>query len=326
MIDRRTFLSTLAALAAPGIARGADGSASGYPDKPVHLIVMNAPGTATDNLARFVASHMARQWGSPVVVENKLGGGGTIGTNYVAKAPADGATVLFTNAAHYIFPSLYRNLPYDAAADFTPVAKVGHTPSLLLLPADSPYATVRDVIAAAKAHPGKLSFSSSGTGASPHLAGALFNSMAGVDIQHVPYKSAAQAILDVASKQVDMGFNGVTGPLPLIRDGRIRALAVTSPKRSRLLPDVPTIAEAALPGYAIETAVFALVRAGTPEPVVRKLADAMTAAARSAEFNELCAANGIDIDIVGPAGMKAAMPGEFAKYRKLVALAGIKAE
>lgn len=319
MINRRIFMSALAALALHGSALASD-----FPDKPVKLVVMNAPGTATDNMARFIAGHMAKQWNSPVVVENKLGGGGTIGTNYVAKAPADGTTVLFTNAAHYIFPVLYRNLPYDAQADFTPVAKIGQTPSLMLLPADSPYQTVQDVIAAARANPGQLSFSSSGTGTSPHLAGALFNSMAKVDIQHVPYKSASQAILDVAGKQVELGFNGVTGPLGLIKEGRIRPLAVTSPKRSRLLPDVPTLAESGLPGYAIETAVFALVPANTPEAIVNRISEAMIAAAKTTEFEELCNSAGIDIDIVGPAGMKAAMPGQFDKYRELVTLAGIK--
>jgi tripartite-type tricarboxylate transporter receptor subunit TctC len=147
--------------------------------------------------------------------------------------------------------------------------------------------------------------------------------MAGVDIKHVPYKLSAQAIVDVAGKRVDLGFNGVAGPIPLIKEGRVRALAVTSPKRSQLLPDVPTIAES-LPGYAIETAIFALVRAGTPEGVVAKLADAMTVAAMSPDFQELCRTIGFDVDIVGPAGMRATMPGEFAKYNRLVTLAGIE--
>jgi len=320
MINRRTFASALATTALPGLAL-----ASGFPDKPVRIVVMNAPGTVTDNLARIVANHMSKKWNTSVIVDNKVGGGGTIATDFVAKAPADGATILFTNGAHYAFPWIFSSLPYDPVADFVPVAQLGYVPSLMLVPADSPYQSVRDVIAAAKAQPGKLSFSSAGTGTATHMSGALFASLAGVSIQHVPYKSASQGVLDIAGKVVDIGFGGTANALPLLKGGRIRALAVTGGARSQLLPNVPTMSEAGLKGYKIVTAVFALARAGTPEPIIAELSGAMIAAAKSAEFKEACATNAVDIDILDSAAMKAVMPGEFAKYKNLVVLTGAKA-
>jgi tripartite-type tricarboxylate transporter receptor subunit TctC len=317
-MKRRTF-TAVSALALSGLAR-----AQSFSDKPIRAVVMNAPGTATDALARFLANHLGRQLNTSVVVENKVGAGGTLATDYVAKSSPDGTTVLVTNGAHYTFPWLFDKLPYDAAADFTPVAMFAQSTLSMIVPTDSPFRTVQDVIAEARKNPGKLSFSSAGAGTASHIAGALLASRAGVTIEHIPYKVASQGLLDVASNQVQMGFGGMAGTLPLIKGGRVRALAVTSLKRSALLPAVPTIDESGLPGYEVVSPVFTLVRAGTPAAVVNTLANSIMAAASTAEFRELCGGQGLDVEILGPAAMQAAMPREFAKWKGLVALAGAK--
>ncbi|MGE4244155.1 Bug family tripartite tricarboxylate transporter substrate binding protein [Ramlibacter sp.] len=319
MIQRRQFAAAASLAALPGWA-----FAQSLTDKTVRAVVMNAPGTATDSIARFLAPHVGKATGATVVVENKVGAGGTLGTDYVAKQPADGTTLLVTNGAHYTFPWLFDKLPYDAAADFMPVANVALSTLSMFVPADSPLRTVQDVIAEAKKNPRKLSFSSAGQGTASHIAGALFNSRAGVEVAHVPYKVASQGLLDTASGQVQLGYGGMAGSLPLIKSGKLRALAVTSLKRSALLPNVPTLDESGLKGYEVVSPVFALVRAGTPAPIVAALANGVIAAAQTAEFKELCNTQGLDVEVVNTAGMREAMPREFAKWKNLVALAGAK--
>ncbi|CAG2145039.1 tripartite tricarboxylate transporter substrate-binding protein [Cupriavidus numazuensis] len=320
-MKRRTFAAGAAALLLSPMAR-----ATSSPDAAVRLIVMNAPGTGTDTLARQLATSMGRQWQVPVLVENKVGAGGTIGTDFVAKSPPDGKTVLITNASHYAFPWLYDKLPYDAFTDFSAVACVATSTLLLMVRADSPFRSVHDIIAEAKKRPGKLSFSSGGSGTPSHLAGALLCSMAGIDIAHTPYKMASQSLVDLASGQLDMGILGISPSLPLLKAGKLRVVAITSAKRTALLPAVPTIAEAGLRGYDVASPIFALVRAGTPAQTVSTLASGVMRAAASAEFKALCAGQGLDAEIEGTAALEAAMPREFAKWKHLVAVAGAKAD
>jgi len=317
---RQFLLPVVAAMALPLATHAAD-----YPAQPVHAIVSNAPGTGTDVTARFIANQMGKQWGRSVVVENKAGAGGTLATDYVHKSAPDGYNILFTTGAHFSFPALYPDAGFDAQADFTPVAAFAQAPIVMFVPADSPFKTVRDVIDAAKQSPNSVSYSSPGAGTSSHLAAVMMASQAGIQMLHVPYKSASQAALEVASGQSQVGFNGTGVTLPLLRAGKIRMLAVTSLKRSASLPDVPTMAEAGLEGYDFVTPILALVRSGTPQFAVDAIGAAMTAAARLPEFRDLCQAQGLDVAIQDPAQLKVSAPQEFDKARRLVELAGVKA-
>ena len=321
MYSRRTFaLAGGAALALPRFAW-----ADKFPDKPVRLVVMIAPGTATDVLTRAVATQMSKQWNIPVLVDNKAGAGGVIGTDFVAKSAPDGYTVLVTNGGHYANAALNEALPYNAQGDFAPVAQFALSALVVAVSVNSPYHTMQELIAAAKQHPGTLSYSSAGNGSASHLAGALMASMANISLKHIPYKSASQAVVDGVSGQIDIVVNGMSGTLPLSKADKLRPLAVTSLKRSALLPNVPTLDEVGLAGYELISPIFALVRVGTPAPVVQSIASALTAAAASPEFKELCQVQGLDVDILDTAALQTAVPKEFAKWKKLVAMAGAKA-
>ena len=206
------------------------------------------------------------------------------------------------------------------------MAALAQSPIVVFVPADSPFKTVQDLIDAAKKSPNSLSYSSPGGGTSSHLAAVMMNNQAGIRMLHVPYKSASQSALDVASGQVPVGFNGTGAALPLLHAGKIRILAISSRKRSATLPQVPTLDEAGLKGYDFVVPILALVRAGTPAPIVDAIGAAATAAAAQPEFQELCKAQGLDVAIQGPAEMKVSAPQEFAKWKHLVALAGAKAQ
>jgi tripartite-type tricarboxylate transporter receptor subunit TctC len=322
MIQRRQFILAAAAVAMLPFAAGA----SAYPVQPVHAIVSNAPGSGTDITARYLATQMSRKWGQSVVVENKAGAGGVLGTDFVAKAAADGYTVLFSTGAHFSLPSLYSKLNFDAKADFIPVASIAQAPIVVFVPVDSRFKTIQDVIEAARKAPDSVSYASPGAGTSSHLAAVMMGAKAGIRMLHVPYKSASQAALEVASGQTQVGFNGPGVTLPLLNAGKIRILAVTSLKRSVALPKVPTLDEAGLKGYDFVTPILALVRAGTPAPVVEAIGAAMTASAAQPGFKELCKAQGLDVAIQGPADLKVSAPMEFDKARHLIDLAGVKAQ
>lgn len=320
MIHRRHFTLATAAVALPFAAR-----AQAYPRQPVRAIVSNAPGTGTDIMARFMTNQLGKKWSVPVFVENKAGAGGALATDFVAKSAPDGYNILFTTGAHFSFPALYEKLVFDAKADFTPVAVFAQAPIVVFVPADSPFKTVQDVIDASKKSPNSVSYASPGAGTSSHLAAVMFGLQAGIRMLHVPYKSAPQAALDVASGQVQVGFNGTGVTLPLLQAGKIRILAVSSLKRSATLPQVPTLDESGLKGYDFVTPILALVRAGTPAPVVETIGAALMAAAAQPEFKELCKAQGLDVAVQGPAELKVAAPKEFDKWKRLVDLAGVKA-
>jgi len=320
MIHRRHFTLAAACTALPFTTR-----AAAYPSQPVRAIVSNAPGTGTDITARFITKQMGQKWGVPVFVENKAGAGGALGTDYVAKSAPDGYNILFTTGAHFSFPALYEKLVFDARADFTPVAAFAQAPIVMFVPTDSPFKTVQDVIDASKKSPNSVSYSSPGAGTSSHLAAVMMAHQAGIRMLHVPYKSASQAALEVASGQAQVGFNGTGVTMPLLQGGKIRILAVSSIKRSASLPQVPTLDESGLKGYDFVTLIFALVRSGTPQSIVDAVGAALTDAASQSSFKELCKAQGLDVAIQGPAELKASVPKEFDKAKRLVDLAGVKA-
>ncbi len=243
-----------------------------YPSKPLRIIVPFAPGGSTDIVARILADKLATPLGQPVVVENRAGAAGNIGAEAVAKAPPDGYTLLMaTTGVMSINNALYKNMTYDAAKELEPVSFTTSITNVLTVPLDLPAKSMADLIALAKAQPGKLSFASSGAGSSTHLSGELFKSMAAIDVLHIPYKGSSQALVDLIAGRVSMIFDNMPSVLPYIRGGKLRGLAVTGSKRSPAMPELPTIAEAGVPGYESLSWSGIAVPAGTPRDVVMRL-------------------------------------------------------
>ena len=261
------MLGAAFALLAAGVA-----DAQSWPAKPIRWIVPFAPGGTTDILARTISDKLTIALGKPVIVENNPGAGGGVGAVQTAKAAPDGYTIMGgTISTHAINASLYKTLPYDPVKDFTPITLIARVPNLLVVNPDVPAKNVKELIALMKANPSKYTFASSGNGTSQHLSGELFKSMAGVDMQHIPYKGSPAALQDVVSGQVTMTFDNITTAWPLAKAGKLRALAVTTAKRSPIAPDVPTLAEAGLAGYEIGSWQGVFAPAGTPVDVVKRL-------------------------------------------------------
>ena len=246
--------------------------AQSWPSKPIRWIVPFAPGGTTDILARTIAEKLTPALGKPVIVENNPGAGGGVGATQTAKAAPDGYTIMGgTISTHAINASLYKSLPYDPVRDFVPITLIARVPNLLVVNPDVPAKSVKELIALLKANPGKYTFASSGNGTSQHLSGELFKSMAGIDMQHIPYKGSPPALQDVVGGQVTMTFDNITTAWPLAKAGKLRALAVTTAKRSPIAPDVPTLAESGLAGYEVGSWQGVFAPAGTPPEVVRRL-------------------------------------------------------
>ena len=266
------WIRALAALAALVAASGAALAQGTFPSRPVHLLVPFPPGGAVDIVARTLGDELSKRWGQPVVVENRPGAGGTIAAEVAAKAAPDGYTIILVASGHAIVSYLYPNLPYDPVKDFTPLALVGSSPNMMLVRADSPFKSVGDVIAFARQKPGQLSYGYAGNGTSPHLAGELLKYMAKVEITPVPYKGGAPVLNDLLGGHIPLSFNNIPESIGFLLAGKLRALGVTTARRSPVLPDVPAIAEAGLPGY--DTGVWwgFLAPAGLPADVKAKLA------------------------------------------------------
>ena len=274
-LARRTVLACLAATAAATLPLGALAQKS-YPAKPITIVVPFAPGGTTDILARVVGQALSNELGQPVLVDNRAGAGGNIGAALVAKAPADGYTLLMgTVGTHAINQALYKKLSFDPIKDFAPLSRVANVPNLLVANPQRPYNTVKELIAYAKEHPGQVDFGSSGSGSSIHLSGELFKTMAGVDMVHVPYKGSAPAVTDLLGNQIGIMFDNMPSAIQHVRSGKLRPIAVTTAKRSPELPDVPTIAEAGVPGYEATSWFGLFTVAGTPQPVVDRLSSAL---------------------------------------------------
>ena len=270
----RTLLHRVIPAAALMLAAGL-ASAQAYPNKPVKLVVPYPPGGPTDIVARVVAQQLSEQTGQQFVVENKAGAGGNLGAEAVARAPADGYTLLVGTTAHAINMSIFKNLNYDVQRDFAPVSLLTQGPLVLVANPAFPAKNVAEVIAQAKAQPGVLNYASSGNGQSTHLSAELFNMMAGVKLNHVPYKGSAPALTDVIAGQVPLMFDTMLSSMPFVKAGKLRAIAVTSPQRSPAAPDVPTIAESGLPGYEVFAWNGLLAPTGTPPAIIMKLSEEM---------------------------------------------------
>jgi tripartite-type tricarboxylate transporter receptor subunit TctC len=278
-----------------------------YPDHPITIIVPYAPGGAADALARVVAQKMGANMNASFIVENRSGASGTIGAGYVAKAAADGYTMLYDATPYSINPHLFAKMPYSKTA-LEPLALVSLAPNILIVKADSPYKDVNALIAQAKAHPGKINFASGGSGTVQRLASELFRQKLQLDMMHVPYKSGGPAITDVMGGQVDFMFSTVAASSPLVAAGRLRALAISSPKRAALLPDVPTVAETVIPGYEVYEWNGMFLPAGVPPAIAKKLHDALVTALKDPEVRKRFEDVGAQ-----PVGSTAA---EFADYLK----------
>jgi tripartite-type tricarboxylate transporter receptor subunit TctC len=289
-----------------------------YPEKLVRIIVPFAPGGGTDLIARTLGTGMSQELGQSVIVENKPGAGTIIGTDAVAKSPPDGYTLLIATFAHAVNPGLQPKLPYATDKAFAPVVLVGRSPNVLVVKSDSPYKTVQDVIAAAKAKPGKLNFASQGNGTSAHLAGELFKNLTKVDLTHVPYKGAGPALTDLLGGQVDLMFGTAAAVTPFLQSGKLRALGVTTAERSPAFPNVPTIAESGVAGYAAESWYGLYAPAGTPPDVIAKLNAAAKKAVQGETFRKRAQDEGLIISTGAPAELDTYVRGEEARWKKIV--------
>ncbi len=298
-----------------------------YPDKPVRLIVPFAPGGATDLVGRALAMRLTAIWGQQVLVENKPGAGGNIGADIVAKSTPDGYTLLLASPAEVaINPSLYSQMPYDSATDLVPVAKVASAPLVLVVNSQSPIKSIQELIQYIKLRNGAVNFASSGTGGPQHLAGELFKSMASVSMTHIPYKGGAPAITDLLGGQVDLFFAGLPPALPHINSGKLRALGVTTQKRSPLLPNVPTISESGFIGFNIENWQGIFVPAKTNSKIINQLSRDIERVISDKSFDETLSAQGATPSFLSSKDFAAFVQSETQKYGKLVKESGAKAD
>ena len=320
MLAQAVVIVSVVLAAMPSLA-----TAQAYPAKPIRWISPWPAGGANDIFSRAIGQKIGESLGQQVLVDNRPGAAGTIGSDIAAKAPADGYTlVMGSSPTHAIAPALYPALPYDPLRDFSAVTLVGSVPNVLVLHPSVPAKTVKEFIAVAKARPGKLNFASTGNGTSQHLSAELFKFMAGLDMVHIPYKGTAPALTELVAGQVDLAFENMPALIPHIQAGRLRALAVTTTKRSAVMPELPTIAEAALPGYdaSVWFGVFAPV--GTPRPVIDRLHGEILKALQTQDLKSRMVAMGTDVSGMGPDDFSAYVRKEIPKWANLVKAAGVK--
>ena len=292
--------------------------AQSYPSKPIKIIVPFGPGGFTDVAARIIQKELAPAIGQPIIIENKPGAGSTIGTSEVAKAAPDGYTLVMISTTHVITPHLYKAMPYDPIADFTPVMKLAEGPYVLVVHSSLPVKNVADLIALARKDPNRIDYASSGNGSSQHLVGALFTTMANAPMNHVPYKGSAQAMNDLIGGQVKVSFVGVPNALPNLHTGKLRALAVSTAKRYADLPDVPTLQEAGVPGFDATIWLGLLAPPATPREVVNKLNTSITKILSTPEAKKLMATAGVDVATSTPEEFGALMRSELDRWGKVV--------
>ena len=289
-----------------------------FPDKPIKIVVPFGPGGFTDVVARIIQKELAPSIGQPVIIENRPGAGSTIGTDAVAKSKPDGYTLAMISTTHVISPHLYKAMPYDPIKDFAPIMKLGEGPYVLVVHPSLGVKNVAELIALAKSQPGKIDYASSGNGSSQHLVGALFATMAAAPLSHVPYKGSSGAMQDLLGGQVKVSFVGMPNALPNLSSGKLRALAVTTQKRSPDLPEVPTLDEAGVRGFDATIWLGLLAPAGTPRDVVQKLNAEVTKILSTAESRKLMSSAGVEVATSSPEEFSALIQSELERWGKVV--------
>jgi tripartite-type tricarboxylate transporter receptor subunit TctC len=295
-----------------------------YPSRPVRIVVPLSAGGFADTPARMLAPRLAAQFGRQFFVENRPGAGGTIGADFVAKSPPDGYNLLLTGTPHVISPWLYSNLQYDPLKDFAQISLVASGPYALVVNKDLPVSSVRELIALAKSQPGKIDFASSGNGSAQHLVSALFNAMAGIELNHVPYKGSGPAMQDLVSGQVKVSFAGIPNVLSHVKAGRLKLLAVSTAKRWPELPDVPTAAEAGVPGYEATLWLNLAAPAGTPPELLQRLNAETTKALQDPELQQSFRRAGVEATVMPQQEIDGFVRAEYEKWGKVVKATGAK--
>jgi tripartite-type tricarboxylate transporter receptor subunit TctC len=319
-----TMLLAGAALSTIPVAVSAQGTP--YPNRPLRYIVPFAPGGPTDTMARAIGTRLAETWGQPVVIDNRPGAGGNIGTELAAKSAPDGYTLFSGTVANAINHSLFPSLPFDFVRDFAPVSMTYITGLILAVHPSLPVRSVKELIALARKRPGELAFSSSGVGGTPHMSGELFNALAGVKMLHVPYKGSAPAMLDLLGGQVQLTFDNMLTVLPQVKSGKLRGLAVTLTERSPLVPDLPTVAEAGLKGFDVRSWNGVVVPAATPKDIIARLNTEIVRILRIPDLREKFAAQGIELTPSTPEEFSAFLRADIAKWAKVIQVSGARPE
>ena len=310
-----------------GVAVSHAQSETGYPSKPIRMIVPSAPGSGPDIMARAIGQKLTEALGQAIVIDDKPGAGGIIGSEAAAKAPPDGYTLIMSNAgAHTVNPSLYAKLPYDPVKDFAPVTLVALAPNILIVHPTLPVRNVKELIALAKAKPGELTFGSGGNGSTAHLSGEMFKTMAGINIVHIPFKGSPAAVIGVIAGQIALAIPNIPPALPHVRSGKLKALAVTTAKRAAGVPDLPTVAESGLPGYEATAWFGVLAPAATPPQIIARLNAAIVKIAHAREMQDRLTAEGADAVGNTPEQFAQIIKNDIAKWAKVVKASGARAD
>jgi tripartite-type tricarboxylate transporter receptor subunit TctC len=317
-MTRRELKAWLMATALLWTAFTAPVAMAAYPDKPLKIVVGFTPGGTADSVARLLALALGSRLGQSIVVENRAGANGNLATDFVARAAPDGYTLFFTSIGHAVNPSLYKEAKYDPVKDFTPIGQVLSAPNMLVVPASSPFNSVKDLVAYARANPGKLDFASSGSGASVHLSAELFREMAGLDLVHIPYKGSGSLMPDLISGVVAMSFPNLPTALPLVQSGKLKALGVTTATRSAAAPQIPTIAEAGVPGYSMSTWYGLIGPANMPPDIVTRLSQELRSVLQDAQFKQKLIGQGVDPVASSPADFAAFIQEETRNWALLL--------
>ena len=324
MVGKSKIIAALIAVL-PLAAMG-EASAQSYPNRPVRVLVGFAPAGPADMIARIVGDKLSEFWGQPVLIENATGAAANVAGDRAAKAAPDGYTLLMaSNAQIVVNPFLYERMPFDPGKDLITISQSVFTPNILVVPNDVPAKTVQELVAYARSQPGKLTYASAGTGTTQHLAAELFKSIAKLDIQHVPYRGATPAITDLLGGRVTMFFGNIAPLVPLVRDGKLRALAVTSAKRFGAVPELPTMIEAGFPGFEAVAAFGLMAPTGVPQPIIDKIHQDHVKALAPADLRKKLADVGMEVLATSPAQFAAALAAERPQWEKLIKEAGIKA-
>jgi len=301
--------------------------AQAWPSKPMRIVIAQAPGSATDVISRVVGNPLSESLGQPIVIDARPGAGGALGTEVAARSAPDGYTLFMgNNSTHGSNPAVYAKLPYDAVKDFAPITFVASVPYVMVVDPKLPVGTVQEFIALVKSRPGKMNYASAGNGSTHHFCGELLKSMSGIDIQHIPYKGSAPGIAALLGGEVSMMFANVADIGSQVRGGKLKALAVTVQKRSSILPDVPTMAEAGLPGFEVTSWFGLLVPAGTPAAIIGRLNAETVKVLGRADVKATLAAQGLEVAPGSPEQFAAHIRSEIARFTKIAQAAGIKAE